>query len=61
MILTAKPRVRQTADRRWHVIAWHVDGIHQEHWLHRVTAMNCSLAIARTSTCATEEERCKGS
>lgn len=49
MILTAKPWVRRTPTGRWLVWVRHSTGIHTETWPHRVPAMNCALAIARTA------------
>lgn len=63
MILIKKPEVYSVlgGTRLWRVEIDHVDGRHTEHWRTRLSAMNCALAVARTSRCATEEERCKRS
>lgn len=64
MILTTKPEVYSVlapGGRLWRVEIDHTEGRYVEHWRNRVTALNCALAIARTSRFATEEERCKRS
>ena len=50
MILIARPRVFRRGPR-WRVDAVHTGGIHIEEWRTWETAMDCALAIARTSTC----------
>lgn len=59
LILVIKPIVDRH-DGRWRVTAWHLDSgsldAHWEYWQTHLSAMNCALAIARTSRCATEEE-----
>jgi len=53
MILTTKPRVRIGPDRKWWVLIPSVEGkFAHGPWRTHVSAMNCALAIARTSQCA---------
>ena len=55
MILTKKPRVFWYAGQYW-VHVEHRNGIYQERWYTHASAMNCALAIARTSRCVRPEE-----
>jgi len=48
MILTEKPQVICHRGR-YHVKVVHTTGVHFETWRTHLSAMNCALAIARTS------------
>jgi len=60
MILTAKLGVKCGPDRKWWIVIPSVEGkFAHGPWRTHLAAMNCALAIARTSKW--DEEQCKRS
>jgi len=48
--LIAKPTVTMIPGRlRWQVAVTHAEGLYTEAWVTHASAMNCALAIAKTS------------